>query len=165
MHGQLLLGAAVITIAVIVQATAFDYLARLLLRIIPAWFRYNRKHAPTLLIVLTVLIILAVHTLQVWMWALCFLNLGEFTELSTALYFSTVTFTSLGYGDITLSEDWQLLSALAAVNGILMFGWSTAFIFRVMTLLWERDRARWQGHAASAIDEDVQVEGDHYADR
>ena len=57
--------------------------------------------------------------------------------MQSALYFSTVTFTTLGYGDITLQERWKLLSSFEAVNGIVLFGVSTAFVFAVLKRLFE----------------------------
>lgn len=55
-----------------------------------------------------------------------------FGTLEEALYFSTVTLTTLGYGDITLDEQWRLFASLEAANGIILFGWSTALIFAVV---------------------------------
>lgn len=63
-----------------------------------------------------------------WVWALAFLAVGEFDTLEAALYFAIVTFTTLGYGDITLSQSWRLLSGVCAANGLLLFGLSTAFL-------------------------------------
>jgi voltage-gated potassium channel Kch len=57
--------------------------------------------------------------------------------MERALYFSTVTFTTLGYGDITLQERWQLLSSFEAANGIILFGVSTAFVFVAIRKLFE----------------------------
>lgn len=68
------------------------------------------------------------HTIEIWAWAALYMLVGEFTELAPALYFSTVTFTTLGYGDVTLSADWQVLSGIEAANGILLFGVSTAVL-------------------------------------
>ena len=93
-------------------------------------------HAAVLrLLVLTILAIFLLHTIEVWCWALLYLWLGEFAGLERALYFSTVTFTTLGYGDITLAPRWQMLSSLEAVNGIILFGVSTAFVFAVLRKL------------------------------
>ena len=64
-------------------------------------------------------------------------RLGEFESLERALYFSTVTFTTLGYGDLVLNVRWQLLSGFEAVNGIILFGVSTAFVFAVMRRMFE----------------------------
>ena len=67
--------------------------------------------------------------IEVWAWAMLYLFLGAIESIETAVYFSTVTFTTLGFGDITLDEQWRLLSSFEAANGLLMFGWSTALIF------------------------------------
>lgn len=67
--------------------------------------------------------------IEVWTWAVLYLVLGAIGSIETAVYFSTVTFTTLGFGDITLEEQWRLLSSFEAANGLLMFGWSTALLF------------------------------------
>jgi hypothetical protein len=72
------------------------------------------------------LLLLLGNCLQMAIWAWLFMLLGEFDNFTHALYFSGVTFATLGYGDVVLSEGWRLLSALEAANGILMFGVSTA---------------------------------------
>jgi hypothetical protein len=75
--------------------------------------------------------------LEAWIWASAYLAVGAFSDLEPALYFSIVTFTTLGYGDITLPEKWRLLTSFEAANGIIMFGWTTAlvvaFVHRVYT--------------------------------
>ena len=68
------------------------------------------------------------NLLQMAMWAVLFLALGEFSDYSTALYHSAVNFTTLGYGDVVMSPRFRLLGALEAANGILMFGVSTAMM-------------------------------------
>ena len=55
-------------------------------------------------------------------------TLGALSDLEEALYFSTVTFTTLGYGDVVLQPSWRLLASFQSVNGIIMFGWTTAVI-------------------------------------
>lgn len=81
-----------------------------------------------LILSLVMLFMLFSNFLQMVIWGLLFVVLGEFQTFSQALYFSGVTFTTLGYGDLILSPARQLLSALEAANGILMFGVSTAAI-------------------------------------
>jgi hypothetical protein len=61
-------------------------------------------------------------------WAVIYVVVDAIPNLEKALYFSTVTFTTLGYGDITLNEDWRLLAAFQAANGTIMFGWTTALV-------------------------------------
>ena len=73
--------------------------------------------------------------LQVSIWAAVFVATGEVKDASRAIYFSLVNFTTLGYGDITLSEEHAILGAMEASNGILMLGLSTSFLFYVLTIL------------------------------
>jgi hypothetical protein len=64
-------------------------------------------------------------------WAGLYLWVGALSEVKEALYFSLVSFTTLGYGDVVLSDEWRILSAFEAVNGIILFGWSTAIIVAI----------------------------------
>jgi hypothetical protein len=97
----------------------------------------SRLSRMTLVLVLTIVWIFVLHTAEIWCWAALYLWLGEFDAMERALYFSTVTFTTLGYGDITLHERWQLLSGLEAANGVILFGVSTAFVFAVLHRVFE----------------------------
>ncbi len=98
----------------------------------------NRKYiAMMCVLVISIVGIFIVHTVEIWIWAVLYLWLGEFESMERALYFSTATFTTLGYGDITLHERWQLLSSFEAANGIILFGVSTAFVFGAIRKLFE----------------------------
>lgn len=83
------------------------------------------------LILVIVFGIFALHTLEIWSYALLYLALGETRAFEEALYFSTVTFASLGFGDIVLSPRWRLVSAIEAANGVVLFAWSTTFLLTV----------------------------------
>jgi hypothetical protein len=94
----------------------------------------------TLTLALFVLWLFLATIIEVWSWALLYLSLGAASSLEQATYFSTVTFTTLGYGDITLDENWRLLSSFEAANGLLMFGWSTALVFATVQWVYARGR-------------------------
>lgn len=79
--------------------------------------------------------------LQMALWAALFRLLGEFDSASAALYFSGVTFATLGYGDVVLSPEWRLLGPLEAANGILMFGVSTAVMTAAVMDVLKRNTA------------------------
>ncbi len=90
-----------------------------------------------------VLLVLFVgHLLQFASWALLFVFLGEFQDYATAFYHSSVNFTSLGYGDIVMSERWRLLGGIEAANGVLMFGLTASSLLAVMNNLFLKHSER-----------------------
>lgn len=82
----------------------------------------------TLLICSLVLGMFLLSLLEAALWGCTYVAVGAIESLESALYFSLVTFTTLGYGDMTFESDWRLLASLEAVNGIIMFGWTTALV-------------------------------------
>lgn len=90
-----------------------------------------------ILLAIALLFIIGIHTIEAWSWAAVYLSIGEFSELPEALYFSVVTLTSLGYGDITLSSQWQILGTFEAMGGLILFGASTAFLLGLMRKLFD----------------------------
>ena len=100
-----------------------------------------RRGSTTLCLISTGVFLLALHIIEVIAWAVTYRNLPGLDELKTfeeATYFSLVTFTTLGYGEITLGPQWRLLSGIEAMNGILIAGWSTALLFVVVQRSWRR---------------------------
>lgn len=87
-------------------------------------------HRPRLIafLCLAALGFLGIVTATIWLWALTFWALGLFGTLETSVYFATVAFTTLGFGDLLLPQDWRLLGGMAAANGLLMLGLLTALM-------------------------------------
>ena len=79
--------------------------------------------------------VFAVHTVEIWLYALLYRVVGLFAHFEEALYFSTVTYATIGYGDLTLSHDWRVLGAIEGATGVIMLGWSTAFLVSLLTRL------------------------------
>ena len=78
--------------------------------------------------------LITLHLIQASLWALLYLflpGITEFQSFEKAVYFSLVTFTTLGYGEITIDSTNRILAGLEAINGIMLIGWSTAFMFFV----------------------------------
>jgi hypothetical protein len=82
--------------------------------------------------VATVLVLMLVHTVEVVVWALAYALVGAAPEGSDLLYFAFVNYCTLGYGDIMPVKEWRLMGPIASMNGILLFGWSTAVLFEVL---------------------------------
>lgn len=105
--------------------------------------RNPRLRILTLLSAGIVAIVLA-HTIQIWVWSVTFLLLGSFEDLATSFYFATVTYTTLGYGDIVLGGGQRIVATFASITGLLAFGISTAFLMgllvRVMPDVFDQDK-------------------------
>jgi hypothetical protein len=97
----------------------------------------KRRMPPQLFHVLqlsrVVLIMFLASIIEVILWAFTYLQLGAIEGFENAVYFSMVTFTTLGYGDIVLHEGWRLLASFEAINGIIMGGWTTAIVMWAVT--------------------------------
>ena len=89
------------------------------------------------------------HLLEITTWALLFLWQEAMTDLPSALYFSAVTYTTTGYGDLVLPQEWRLVGAVEALTGILMCGWSTGFFFAVVSRIFDSRTALDKNHIAS----------------
>jgi Ion channel len=98
-----------------------------------------------------VTVLMIAHLAEVLVWSLIYVATSAAPEGADLVYFAFVNYTTLGYGDVTPVERWHLLGPMTAMNGVLLFGWSTAVLFEVlrMTLLERGDDAgkqerRWR---------------------
>ena len=131
---NILIGLFVIGITVTIQAFATGiWIRRLLAQMEDIEFSNFRLHTARLLISTSVFLIF-IHLVQASIWAVLYMlapGIVELNNFEEAMYFSLVTFTTLGYGDITISSVNRILSGLEAINGIILIGWSTAFMFSI----------------------------------
>jgi hypothetical protein len=103
--------------------------------------RHLRKYPPrnqdfwpiTRLFVLVAGWIVLLHLVEIAVWAQFYLWRDAMPSLAAALYFSAVTYTTTGYGDLVLPEGWRIVGGVEALTGILMCGWSTGVFFAVAT--------------------------------
>ena len=94
-----------------------------------------------LLVWLMILWMFIAVMIEVWLWGVLYLYDLAITELpdpQSAFYFSMVTYTTLGYGDIVLTGEWRTLSAVQAGNGVIIFGWTTALIFYFIQQIYKK---------------------------
>ena len=129
---QLVIGSLVIAATVGVHAEMLAFMSRKSDGLMRRTRMHLHRYADTSFLVVSVLYIMLAHTIEVWMWAFVLMMTGAVEGLEPAVYFSLVSFTTLGFGDITLSKEWRLLSALIGANGFLIFGWSTAYMVEII---------------------------------
>lgn len=132
MLAQIVVGSALIALTVIVEA-AFIGVAIVAMRRVGARIVTGRRIVKlTVFITGMTLWMVAALTIAVWLWAGAFLLLGLFPKLEDAVYFSAVSFTTLGFGDVLLDKPWRLLSGFIAANGLILFSLTTAFLIEAV---------------------------------
>jgi len=140
MFVQLATGTAIVTLTIIVIA-AFIGAAILVLTRVGEWFVSQPRLYKTIVSLIGVVLWL-LAALTAWLWAAALMGLGIFESFETGLYFAVVAFTTLGFGDITLPQEWRLLSGICSANGLLLFGLSTAFLVDFFRQLLEAQSAK-----------------------
>ncbi len=83
----------------------------------------------TLVIVLAIIVL---HGLEIWAFAVLYLAVDAVHPLEEALYFSTISYSTVGYNDTHIADNWRLVGAFESILGMILLGWSTAFFFRML---------------------------------
>jgi len=134
---QLLVGALVSVINIMIHALATVSAISVARQAGRKHTQWPRIHLMSVMVA-TVLVLMLVHTIEVAVWALAYAIVNAAPEGSDLLYFAFVNYCTLGYGDITPVKEWRLIGPIASMNGILLFGWSTAVLFEVLLKTIER---------------------------
>jgi hypothetical protein len=134
MLSAILIGACLVAVTVAVHAIGFGLLLSSLVKThaappVQPW------HITRLLIWLAWLLIL-IHAAEITVWALFYLLAGCMPSAESAFYFSGVTYTTVGYGDLVLPERWRILGPVEALTGILMCGLSAGLFFATVTRIY-----------------------------
>ena len=79
-----------------------------------------------------VVAMLALHGIEIWLFSFVYIGLGAIGAFEDALYFSTISYSTVGYSDIHIAAEWRLLGAFESILGMVLLGWSTAFFFRML---------------------------------
>ena len=131
MHGQLTVGAVCCLINIAIHAAIMAWVVIAARRTSRATASLGNARRHIAVMGATVLVLLIAHVLEVGVWALVY-RLVDLVPLGDGFYFAFVNYTTLGYGDILPVARWRLLGPITAMNGVLLFGWSTAVIFEVL---------------------------------
>ena len=133
MWANLAIGTGIIALNVLLQTFGLVALTRVMNGVV-RWFRLHRHDfGKSVAMVTTVLGLFLIHTVEIWLWAGTFFDLRALPSFEDALYVSTVTFSTLGYGDLTVAPAWRLLASLEAINGFILIGWSIAYLVSAST--------------------------------
>lgn len=125
--GLLIYATALLAVCTLVHAMTLVGLGRLLFGDAP---RRSTGFASDLRMVIgATWALMCVHLIEISIWAEFYVWRGCLADRATAFYFSSVTYLTVGYGDVVLPPEWRGLSSAEALNGILMAGLSTAFLF------------------------------------
>lgn len=130
-----LVAVTLVGITVVIHGVGSTYWIRFLRHRYETHEGYWKEHLVFPVIISTALILLLLHVCEVFLWALLYLWLVpdiQVKGLEEAVYFSIITFTTVGFGDITLEPGWRLLSGIEALSGILLVGWTTALFFSIL---------------------------------
>jgi hypothetical protein len=151
MFRQLLLGGGVSICNIVIHALVMTVVVQVAQRVAA---REARRHPALLLIavmVATVLVLMLAHTSEVLIWSLAYRIVDAAPTEADLVYFAFVNYTTLGYGDVTPVARWRLLGPMTAMNGVLLFGWSTAVIFEVLRRTMTPDPLvrRWSSDASA----------------
>ncbi len=126
--------AILLSLCVVVHAMVMTGLLRRLAR--SRRTTVPRFWSATWLLIRIALAILAAHLFEIALWAVFLTWQDVFGDIKTSFYFSAVTYTTVGYGDLVLPENWRLVAAVEGLTGILMCGWSTGGFFAVVSRMY-----------------------------
>jgi hypothetical protein len=129
---QFLVGGAVSLLNIVIHALVMTTIVRVAHTI---WAQRADRFVSLLLIAVmvpTVTVFMVAHTLEVLVWSAAYSIVGAAPANADLIYFAFVNYTTLGYGDVLPLEPWRLFGPITAMNGMLLFGWSTAVIFEIL---------------------------------
>lgn len=136
----LLLALGMMWLTVITHTVGAVYWLKTLARHLEHRFDANKPIHLFRVIMMTGMVFLLLHVLEAFLWALLYIALpgkAGLQDIHEAMYFSVVTFTTLGYGDVTVDAPWGLLPGAEAMVGIVVFGLTTALLFATIQRSWQ----------------------------
>lgn len=133
MLANLLAGTIMVLVTVIIHGVGLLMLSAGLRIVIGRYAPHLSLSGTVVTMVLTVLGLFFLHTIEIWAWAVAYVWLGAMPNLQEALFFSTLSFSTLGAEAISATPQWQLFGSMEGVNGFLLIGWSTAYLIPAWT--------------------------------
>jgi len=134
---EISIAAAIVCVCLLVHVAAMLLMADWLLGKREHFLRVATRRHYSLVVIAVFSGIILLHVAEATLWAVFYYSRDLFSDFETSLYFSLVSFGTIGYGDILLPQNWRLLGAIEGISGILLCGVSTAFIFAIVNAMFQ----------------------------
>ena len=126
-------GSLLVSLTVLIHTVGLVLLARFTPWAARRFGLHSHDTGRSLVMMMSVLGIFALHTVEVWLWALTYSLFQAAQTFADSLDLSTAMFSTVGYGEIAIDPKWRLLTALEGIDGFILIGWSTAYLVGVST--------------------------------
>jgi voltage-gated potassium channel Kch len=137
MLSEIAIAAMIVCVCLLVHVAAMLLMADWLLGKREYFLRAATRRHYSLVIIVIFSGIILLHVAEATLWAVFYYSRSLFSDFETSLYFSLVSFGTIGYGDVLLPQTWRLLGAIEGISGILLCGVSTAFIFATVNAMFQ----------------------------
>ena len=129
-----LIAAVLVAITVVIHAAGLSVLLSHLVKLhaVPP----TRPWPITLLLIRLIWLLILIHTAEISLWALFYLWKGCLPDAESAFYFSGVTYTTIGYGDLVLAKPWRMLGPIEGITGILMCALSAGVFYATVSRIY-----------------------------
>ena len=131
-HGEIAIGVVTSLVNIAIHAVIMAIVSWVAHGTARAASDKSERRRLVLVMMAAVTVLMAAHLLEIAVWAIVYVLLDVVPQRGQAFYFAFVNYTTLGYGDVLPAEYWRLLGPMTAMNGVLLFGWSTAVIYDVL---------------------------------
>jgi ion channel len=138
MFRELLFALSIVALCVVIHTAGLVLFAQFLIDRFPKLERVATMRRQAVALILVFAVVLSLHLFEASLWATFYYVRGLFADFETSLYFSLVTYGTMGFGDVVLPQRWRLLSGIEGISGVLLCGLSGAFIFAVINALFQR---------------------------
>lgn len=128
MTRQLVIGTLLLGLTIVIHASCTGFALRLMREVRHRTWEFSHLLSGMVTTAGLALLMFFAGIAEATLYAITYVQTQAIPDFESALYFSIVTFTTLGYGDVTLEPGWRILASTEAANGIIMFGWTTALI-------------------------------------
>ncbi|MFN3021913.1 potassium channel family protein [Soonwooa sp.] len=135
-----LVGILVVACNVFIQALSTLYFLKIFIPQFKRWRKKNELLTTFIMLVFLIMFFTLLHGGQCTLWAAVYYfnpHISSLSSFSESIYFSLITFTTIGYGDVVIDSEWRIIAGLEAINGIMLVGWSTAMVFAFLQVIYK----------------------------